>query len=716
MSRVPVVELRGVGVAYRRGRRWVDAVRGVDLRLHAGETYGLVGESGSGKSTLAHALLQVLPPNGRVSAGSIRIAGVDLDSATRAQRSELHRRVALVPQDPLPSLNPAHRIGRQVAEVLDPSGRGRLPDGSGARPRALAMLEAVGLPDPGRVAAAYPHQLSGGMQQRALIAMALAGEPELLVLDEPTTNLDVTTEATILDLVRDLVRERNTAVLYVSHSLGVVAQLCDRVAVLYAGELIEDADVGALYRRPLHPYSQGLFDSVPRLGTSRHQVGLRPIPGRIPPLSDRPGGCVFAPRCPLAVDACRGDVPPLERAADGRRVRCIRWRDIADGTLDPHQPAAPRPPGDRAPAPGGAGLRVAHLAKRYPLRRTLAELLRGAPQRAVRAVEDISLELRPGRTLGLVGESGSGKSTTARVIIGLDPATEGTLELEGEPLAAALGRRPAHAIRSLQMVFQSSEEALNPYRTVGDVLRRPYRRLAGVDRAEADRRVARLLESVQLSVDYAERRPDALSGGERQRVAIARAFAAEPEVLLFDESVSGLDVSVQAAILNLLSRLQDERGSGYLFISHDLAVVSFLADDIAVVYLGRVMEKGPARQVLSPPYHPYTEALLSAIPLVDPEAERTDIRLEGDVPSALHKPTGCPFHTRCPRVLGDICRTQPPPWQVDDEGLEIYCHIPLGELAAQQRPAFRFAAAGRREAPAGGTAADGDGADGGTRG
>ena len=680
----PLVEFVDVSIAYRRGRRWSRAVRGVDLRLGAGVTYGLVGESGSGKSTLALALLQVLPPNGRVVEGTIRYRGRALAELTPAELRAFYRSVALVPQDPLPSLNPARRVGRQIEEVVDPTGS----SGPATRARALEMLHAVGMADPERVAGAYPHQLSGGMQQRVLIAMALAGEPDLLVLDEPTTNLDVTTEATILDLVRELVRNRATAVLYVSHSLGVVAELCDRVAVLYAGELVEDAPTRELFERPRHPYTQGLFDSVPRLGTNRRLVALRPIPGRIPSPSSLPPGCVFEPRCPIAIEDCRGEQPPLEPAGEGA-VRCIRWRDIEAGRVDPHQSATPS---RVAPSTGevDAVLDVTHLRKQFPLRRSLNELLAGRPQRAVRAVEDISVTVRRGHTLGLVGESGSGKSTTARAIVGLDPASEGTIEVVGEPVARALERRSQAAIRRLQMVFQSSDEALNPYRTVGATLRRPFRRLAGLSRAEATRRVTELLQDVQLTADFASRRPSELSGGEKQRVAIARSFAAEPEVLVFDESVSGLDVSVQAAILNLLSSLQEERGTGYLFISHDLAVVSFLADYVAVVYLGRVVESGPAERVLQPPYHPYTEALLSAIPLLDPAAERSHVRLEGEVPSAVEVPSGCPFHTRCPRYLGDICRDQPPPWRETTDDHDIYCHIPLDELRAEQAPAFRF--------------------------
>lgn len=681
-----MLELEQVTIGYRQSGGWIDAVREVDLHLEPGQTYGLVGESGSGKSTLALAVMRFLPENGALREGSIRLNGEDIYAYSDSDLRRFWReRVKLVPQNPLPSLNPSHTVGRQLEEVLRPGREGERQ----TRRRAIELFEAVGLADPERVADSYPHQLSGGMQQRVMIAMALGGEPDLLILDEPTTNLDVTTEANILDMIGDLVRDRGTAVLYVSHSLGVVAQVCDRVAVLYAGDLVEDAAVEHLYSRPLHPYTQGLLDSVPRVGQDKRQVALRPIPGQIPDIADLPDACIFAPRCPVAIDACTDGHPDLFDAGNGRRARCIRFEEIGAGDLDPRQPGTSRSvetdTRERDPV-----LELRDLHKRFDVNRSVVDVITGNRAQQVRAVDGIDLEVPKRTTVGLVGESGSGKSTLARAVIGLESATSGQMELLEMPLARDLRDRDQEVLKRLQMVFQSSDEALNPYRTVGQALRRPFMRLGGFDRDEADDRARALLSQVRLNPDYMHRRPDQLSGGEKQRVAIARAFASQPDLLLFDESVSGLDVSVQAAILNLLDDLQGEHETAYLFISHDLAVVSYLADAIAVVYLGHLMEVGPTAAVLEPPYHPYTEALLSAIPLIDPDARRATIRLEGDVPSPVDIPSGCRFHTRCPRYIGDICREEDPPWREDERGVRIYCHIPLDELEDAQERVFRF--------------------------
>jgi peptide/nickel transport system ATP-binding protein len=465
------------------------------------------------------------------------------------------------------------------------------------------------------------------------------------------------------------------------------------VAVLYAGELVEDAAVGDLFRQPLHPYTQALLDSVPRLGQNKHQLSpemqLRPIPGQIPELGDLPQGCIFAPRCPLAIEICVAERPPLEEPAPGRHVRCHRWPEIAAGTADPHQPVIAATPTIHTIADQENVLDVIDLEKHYAVPRSLGEMLRGEAPQQVKAVNGIDLRIRRGETLGLVGESGSGKSTAARCIIGLIGRNGGEITLLDMPLARKLAQRDKKTLRHLQMVLQSPDEALNPYMRVGDTLRRPLMRLAGRSRQEADTDVERLLSSVKLSPSYVDRLPDQLSGGEKQRVAIARAFASQPDLLLFDESVSGLDVSVQAAILNLLTELQQETESAYLFISHDLAVVGYLADVIAVIYLGQMMEVARTEQMFSPPYHPYTEALLSAIPNLDPEIKGAPIRLEGEIPSPVDVPTGCPFHTRCHRrpMLPDpeICVRQDPPWRDAADGHRIYCHIPLAELAREQR-------------------------------
>jgi peptide/nickel transport system ATP-binding protein len=680
----PTLRIDNLTVAYRQGDDWLEAVRGVNLTIEAGQSYGLVGESGSGKSTLALAIMGYLGENGAIRAGQIVLAGRDITGLTPAERQAMWRsQVKLVPQNPLASLNPSLRIGEQLAEGLPPNG------GKSPQARVEALLEMVHLADPRRVARSYPHQLSGGMQQRVMIALALASEPALLVLDEPTTNLDVTTEAVILDLLAELIKDRATAVLLVSHNLNVVAQFCDRVAVLYAGELVEDAPVAQLYQQPLHPYTQGLLDSLPRLGQTRRQTRLAPIPGAIPRLLHLPPGCVFEPRCPLAIADCRQRRPELEVPAAGRQVRCLRWPELAAHTVSAST-ATPEavlsevtPPAEAEPV-----LNVIDLKKEFAAGRSLGQLLRGVQPPPVRAVDGITLRAGRGQTLGIVGESGSGKSTLARCIIGLIERSSGEVSLLDLPLARQLSRRDQSTLRQLQMVFQNPEEALNPYHTVGEVLRRTLTHLAGYSRAEADVGVRRLLAAVKLDPDYIDRRPTQLSGGEKQRVAIARAFASQPNLLLFDEAVSALDVSVQASILNLLNELQQEQQSAYLFISHDLAVVSYLADEIAVVYLGHLMEVGRTADVLRPPYHPYTEALLSAIPLAYGGAQAPHVRLAGDIPSPSAIPTGCRFHSRCPRFLGDICRTQEPPWQDAGQGHRIYCHIPPAELAEMQQNQF----------------------------
>ena len=688
-SSPPVLQTDNLTVSYHRAGHWLDAVRDVSLSITSGQTYGLVGESGSGKTTLALAIMRYLSENGAVRQGNIKLAGRDLLALSEADMRQVwSKSIKLVPQDPLASLNPAMRIGEQLAEALDPS-----PSGGRSRERVYELLKKVRLPDPERVAQSYPHQLSGGMQQRAIIAMALSAEPLLLVLDEPTTNLDVTTEATILDLFKELIQERSTAVLYVSHNLGVVARISDRVAVLYAGELVEDAAVADLFRQPLHPYTRGLLDCIPRAGQNKQYGQLQPIAGFIPQLDDLPPGCVFAPRCPLAVAVCTQRRPALDAPTAGRRVRCHRWPEILSGAvgLPPPQVTGEVSALGGSDLPPAVVLAVDGLEKHYAVPRTPAQVLTGQPSRHIQAVDGVDLQVRRGQTLGLVGESGSGKTTLARCIIGLAERSGGDISLLDIPLARSLSGRDRDVLRRLQMVFQNPDEALNPYLTVGATLRRPLMRLVGLSQAEADAGVAQLLTAVKLDPDYARRMPDQISGGEKQRVAIARAFASHPELLLFDEAVSALDVSVQASILNLLNELQGVRQSSYLFISHDLAVVSYLADEIAVVYLGHLMEVGRTPDVLEPPYHPYTEALLSAIPLADPAAQQEHIRLEGDIPSAVDIPTGCRFHTRCPRVLGDICANQTPPWQTDVDGHRIYCHIPLAELRKMQKRAFRLA-------------------------
>ncbi len=704
----PVLALEHLSVAYTTRGGMVQAVRDVSLAIGPGETLGIVGESGCGKSSLAYAVMGYLGDYGRITAGSIRLQGQELTTLPRSALQRLRgARMAMVYQDPHTALNPALVVGEQVAEAHRAhTGRPR----PACWARAVELLRRVGLPDPERVARRYPHQLSGGQQQRVVIAMALINDPALLIMDEPTTALDATTQALILDLVNDLKRETRAAILYISHDLGVIAQVCDRVAVMYAGAVVEEAETATLFRHPRHPYTVGLLRCLPRPGDSKAVGQLEPIPGRLPPATAQPEGCAFAPRCALAQPICRQVAPPLYHASpsgapgngasvDGVRgghlARCHFWvevpawaRSLVEGGDLPSTRGALAPGARRAGT--GLLLEVRDLHCLYGdgqslVRRLLRPLAGGEPP--VRAVDGVSFDLAPGETLALVGETGCGKTTLARTIAGLLEPTAGTIRFEGTDIVCAAERRPLALRRDLQMVFQNPQASLNPRHTVGQIVGRPVERLLGLRGRAAEERVRELLEAVQLDAGYSHRYPGQLSGGEQQRVSIARAFAADPRLVICDEAVSALDVSVQAAILNLLASLQAERGTSYLFISHDLRVVRYLADRIAVMYLGKIVEIGRTEDLFRPPHHPYTEALLSATPLPEPpepDQTRPRIRLEGPVPSPTARPAGCPFAGRCPRSLGRLCDEVPPPVRDAGRGHQIACHLPLEELARPQ--------------------------------
>jgi peptide/nickel transport system ATP-binding protein len=529
--------------------------------------------------------------------------------------------------------------------------------------------------------------LSGGQQQRVVLAMAFVTSPQLLLLDEPTTSLDVTTEAAILDLICDLIHRSEAGAIYVTHNLGVVAQFCDRVTVMYAGEIMEDASVQELFARPLHPYTIGLLACIPRFGQSKYDANLHTIPGSPPSLSRKPKACVFADRCPVAIDVCFTDKPPLESVDGGRKVRCHRWQEIAAGNLVVEQAYENNidiePHGDREIL-----LEADGLTKYFDVQLDLLDVfqkLRGEKVvSTIQAVNDVNLTVRRGNTYGLVGESGSGKTTLARVIVGLTGRTDGKLTLLGVDIKDTVGKRHKDTLRQLQMVFQNPQDSLNPYLRVGQALGRPLIKLLGMSRKEAKARAGELLRAVNLDETYLSRFPAELSGGEKQRIAIARAFASNPELVVCDEPVSSLDVSVQAAVLNLLARLQKEHEAAYLFISHDLAVVGYLADYLAVMYLGELFEVGKGKDMFVPPHHPYTEALLCAVPTPDPNYEAQKIRLSSDIPSPRNIPSGCRFHTRCPHKIGAICEDEVPPWQEDDRGNFIKCHIAIPDLIALQ--------------------------------
>jgi peptide/nickel transport system ATP-binding protein len=680
--RAPLLEFQDVRISYTLRAGELTVVPGLSFTLGRGEALGLVGESGCGKSTVALAIMRYLGPAGRILGGRILFEGRDLATLGDADLCRIRgRRVAMIYQDPMASLNPVMTVGRQLMEVP------MIHDGVGqaeARRRALRMLAEVKLPDPEAVLGRFPHQLSGGQQQRIVIAMALIAEPALLIMDEPTTGLDVTVEAAVLDLVRDLRQRIDAAILFISHNLGTVVRVCDRIGVLYAGELIEEGAIRAVFANPRHPYTRGLLDCLPALGRDKRQAPLVPIPGQLDATGVRPRGCVFAPRCGHVVPARCESVPiPSLPVGDGpgHRVRCVRAAELPPWR---RRETAGRP--TEAEATRKTVLAVERLRKTYRPRRGLL----GSGRRVVQALNDIDLSARGAETLAIVGESGCGKSTFARVLSGLETATAGTATLGGMEIGARpIDARPVSLRRQLQMVFQNPDSTLNPSHTAGHAIVRALRRLRGLGAAAARQEAERLLAVVKLPPEFAGRKPHQLSGGQRQRVAIARALAGDPDVIVADEPVSALDVSVQAAIVNLLSELQADRGATLVFISHDLSVVRYLADHVAVMYLGKVVEYGPVDEVFSPPYHPYTEALLSAVPVPDPERQHARILLEGPLPSASERPAGCPFSTRCPRKVGPICDDTPPPEQILERGHRVACHIPAEELLHLQAAAAR---------------------------
>jgi len=669
----PVLEFERVRLTYSLRAGEIVVAPDLSFRIARGEALGLVGESGSGKSTVAFAIMRYLGPLGRIAGGRVLFEGRDIAALGEAElRGIRGRRIAMVYQDPMSSLNPVMTVGRQLMEVP------MLHEGVNAeeaRNRALGMLVEANFADPAAIMARYPHQLSGGQQQRIVIAMALIGKPALLIMDEPTTGLDVTVEAAVLALVQLLRRKHDSALLFISHNLGTVAQVCDRLAVLYGGEIVEEGTIGDVFAEPRHPYTRGLLDCLPRLGRSKHERPLKPIPGRPASPLARPSGCGFAPRCAHAEGGrCTvGVIPTIELpGSDGHLVRCIKALEIGAWQQDGGSAPTPVEKSSHEPL-----LQTNALAKRY--RASSGAFGRERPP--VRALNGVDLVLERGETLAIVGESGCGKSTFARVLGGLEIASEGEVTLEGEEIGGTpVQARSAALKRKLQMVFQNPESTLNPSHAAGYSVARAARRLRGLGAPEARREAERLLSVVGLPPEIARRKPSQLSGGQKQRVAIARALAGEPEAVVADEPVSSLDASVQAAIVNLLSEIQAERGLSLVFISHDLAVVRYLADHVAVMYLGKVVEFGPVDAVFVPPFHPYTEALLSAAPEPDPERHGARIILEGSPPSAIEVPKGCPFASRCHRKIGEICDTEPPPSQVLTGGHRILCHIPAQQL------------------------------------
>jgi peptide/nickel transport system ATP-binding protein len=663
MSETPVLEVEDLAIEYKVGADWKTAVRGINFTIGRGESVGLVGESGCGKSTIAWAIMHYLPRNGRIGNGSIRLQGRDVTEVSSKELRQMRiKEVSMVYQDPSSALNPSIRIGRQLADVFEMMGvpKEERPE------RVLEVLRKVQIADPVRVTRRYPHQLSGGMLQRVVIAMAIAADPALLVLDEPTTGLDATVEAEVLDLVTLLREEIGTSVLFISHSLAVIRKMCDRTAVLYAGRLVEEGPTESNFADPRHPYTVGLLRSLPGPDKGdRGKTVLDTIPGFLPPLGAVIKGCVYAERCPIAEDICTEEEPELI-PLEGDRVSRCHFHDRA--------PDLPRtvPP---------------DALQRTMSEETLVEI-KGASKtfmqegNPVYALSNIDLAIRVGETVGLVGESGSGKSTLAKVLLGIHAPDDGAvITLSGEDLAAEVTRRNQKEIGAVQMVFQNPDSALNRRHAVRRIIGRAVHLLRGGRRLERDERTKDLLQEVRMGEQHFDVKPRQLSGGLKQRVAIARAFAGSPALVVCDEPTSALDVSVQAAIINLLTELQAEEDVAYLFISHDLNVVRYIADRVAVMYLGRLMEVGTAERVFGGPHHPYTEALLSASPDLE---EGSRIRLKGEIPEPSNPPPGCVFQTRCPHKIGEICETVEPEMEEAEPGWFKRCHIPVEELAEIQ--------------------------------
>jgi len=663
-----LLTVEALTIQFATAAGWLTVVEDVGFRVRVGETVGLVGESGSGKTVTSLGVMGLLPQrSARRARGSVWLGGRELtaldDAAMRRVRGN---EISMIFQEPMTSLNPAFSVGNQIAEAV------RLHRGATRRAawdRAVEMLDLVGIPDARRRASDYPHAFSGGMRQRAMIAMALACEPKLLIADEPTTALDVTIQAQVLDLIGSLQQALGMAVLFVTHDLGVVADICDRVVVMYAGQVVEEATVPALYRRPRHPYADALLASMPQLGATG--VHLHVIPGQVPTPGRLPEGCRFHPRCEHAVAACLSTDVPLIPVADDGRVRCLRAEEVrlvgsrwADAQL-----AAPSRPATAGAVPL---LELRGLTKSFPVRSGVLKRVVGQ----VQAVDGIDLTVHQGETVGLVGESGSGKSTVARVALRLIEPTAGMVRFDGQDITAMGQRELRRQRRGMQIVFQDPYSSLDPRATIGDTIGEPLAVHEGLRKGEREVRAAELLRQVGLAPQYLRRYPYEFSGGQRQRVAIARALALRPRLLICDEPVSSLDVSTQSQVINLLIDLQQELGLAYLFIAHDLSVVRHMSDRIAVMYLGQIVEHGPAEEVYRRPRHPYTEALLSAIPIPDParQRERRRIVLSGDVPSPLSPPSGCHFRTRCPYAM-EICAEQAPEPFLTSAGTSVACHL-----------------------------------------
>jgi len=675
----PVLVCKDLCISYYTRAGEIPAVVDFSLTVKPGETIGIVGESGCGKSTVAMAIMQYMGANGGIKSGGITFKGRDLTTLSEDQlRSIRGSEISMIYQEPFASLNPSLKIDTQLMEV--PLAHENISKDEAYR-RSVKMLTDVKLPDPERIMASYPHQLSGGQQQRVVIAMGLLSKPSLLLLDEPTTALDVTVEAGIVKLIGDISKTFGTSQIYISHNLGLILETCDRVFVMYSGEVVEEGTINSLFTWPKHPYTHGLFSCIPLPTADKNAAPLTPIRGQLPLPFERPSGCYFGPRCDHfergLCDSAHFKMENVDGGAPDHRVRCLRYKNIN------HVKAQPGGTAKKTLKIGKSVLTVDRMKKYYEVKDTsLTALISGKRIRHVKANEELNFTAHESETVAIVGESGCGKSTFAKVLMGLETRTEGEIRHNGKNISKiSVQDRSTKQIRSMQMVFQNPFDTLNPSHSIGGQISRVLRKFGvETDKKEIFDRVMTLLDTVKLPRDFYFRKPRQLSGGQKQRIGIARAFAGNPSIVIADEPVSALDVSVAAAVTELLMDIQRKHKTTLLFISHDLSVVRYLSDRIVVMYLGHILERGTANQIFAPPYHPYTEALLSAVPIADPEVTKRKIVLEGNLPSAMNPPKGCPFCTRCHRKLGDICDNELPAEQVVADRHVIKCHIPLEAL------------------------------------
>ncbi len=674
-----VLNIQNLDISYYTRAGEIPAVVDFSLEVKRGETIGLVGESGCGKSTVAMAIMQYLGHNGAVKSGSIEFKGRDLTKLSEEELRQIRgKEISMIYQEPFSALNPSMTIGNQLMEV--PLAHEDI-SAAKAKEWARQILVDVNIPDPDRILSSYPHQLSGGQQQRVVIAMGLLSKPDLLLLDEPTTALDVTVEAGIVKLIAGISKKFGTSQIYISHNLGLILETCDRVFVMYSGEVVEEGRIRPLFRNPRHPYTHGLFGCIPLPTADKTAAPLAPIRGQLPLPHERPQGCNFGPRCDhFRKGVCDQHEIYMEGVDDSpeseHRARCIRWRELSQSKLESDGSTETTTVGKEV-------LTVQDMQKYYTLHdRSLKAMIEGTSVKLIKANEKIDFEAHEAETLAIVGESGCGKSTLAKVLLGLEVATAGEIVLNGENIEnVSVNSRSPQQLATMQMIFQNPSDTLNPSHTVGSQIARAIKKFeVERNREKVREMVMSLLDTVKLPRDFYYRRPRQLSGGQKQRIGIARAFAGQPSMVIADEPVSALDVSVAAAITELLMDLQRENNMTLLFISHDLSIVRYLSDRIMVMYLGQIMEQGETIDVFQPPYHPYTEALLSAVPIADPDIHKREIVLEGNLPSALDPPLGCPFETRCPRKLGAICENERPPVQVVSKNHRIACHISLNEL------------------------------------